>query len=157
MLHARKVAEIAILVLAALAAGCRPEIPVCEPASTRCNGQDRVEVCSPEGQWIVAERCGDFGPGVCLASSRSRALYEVDGMKPAILLRHKLQPLDANAGAIALQYASKLETYRCTDADQEAARTLLLPFVVSVLEGPMSLIHRRYPQVEAICDVLSTN
>ena len=43
---------------------CGPKpVPVCEPASSRCNGTARVEVCTPEGQWMLADQCGDFGPG----------------------------------------------------------------------------------------------
>ena len=52
------------LAFGAVLPGCpAPPVPVCEPSSTRCGGPDRVEVCTPEGQWIVGDRCGDFGPG----------------------------------------------------------------------------------------------
>jgi hypothetical protein len=54
--------------------GCQQPVPVCEPSASRCNG-DRLEVCTPEGQWILGDQCADFGPGewVCRAPEGSPA------------------------------------------------------------------------------------
>jgi hypothetical protein len=85
--------------------------------------------------------------------TRARAIHEVAGMKPAIMLRHQMAPFREGAGVVALRYAAKLGgTYQCDEADQECARTLLLPFVTSVLVGAET--SRAYPQVQDILDAM---
>jgi hypothetical protein len=84
-----------------------------------------------------------------LADSRARALFEVDAIKPAVLLRHLLHPWTISAEAIAAGKVARIASvYKCDDADQECARIALLPFVVSVLAGAET--SRAYPQVGQI-------
>jgi hypothetical protein len=87
-----------------------------------------------------------------LVDSRQRAIAEVDAMKPALLLRHQIEPLKGSPAEVAARYAAKLSTYRCDEDDIETAKSLLTPFVTSVLAGAET--SRRYPQVAAILDAM---